>query len=365
MKYPAVEINLFKIRTNTKIITKLCKKYGIDVVGVTKVANGSIEVAKAMIEGGVKIIGDSKIDNLKIYNRLPAKKMLIRIPMISEANEVVKYADISLNSEIDVIKAISKAAVNWGKVHDVVLMIDVGDLREGVFYEDEIMETVREIVNLKGVRLIGIGTNLTCFGAIMPTEENLGQLVRIKDNIEKNFNIHLETISGGNSSSLCLIENGQMPKEINQLRLGTALILGLIEVTWTRIPGTYIDAFRLIAEIVEIKKKPSKPIGKTAIDAFRNTPVFEDKGEMIRAICAIGKQDCDPQFMKPEDERIEILGSSSDHLILDITQCKYDYKVGDKVAFILDYVAILRCMTSTHVEKIYVDNKEESLCMIS
>lgn len=365
MKYPVIEISLSKIRKNTEIITNICKEYGIQVVGVTKVFSGSIELAKTFIEGGVEIIGDSKINNLKIYQSLPAKKMLVRIPMISQAKDVVKYADISLNSEIEVIKALSREALNMDKIHEIILMVDVGDLREGIFDENEVMEVVEEIIKLRGVKLIGIGTNLTCFGAIVPTKENLGKLIDIRDKIESKFNINLEVISGGNSSSLSLIQKGQMPREINQLRLGTALILGLIEVTWTRIPGTYIDAFKLIAEIVEIKKKPSKPIGEVAIDAFRNTPTFEDKGDMIRAICAVGKQDCDPQFMIPEDERIKILGSSSDHLILDITKCKDDYKVGDKISFLLDYVAILRCMTSPHIDKIYVENKEEIICMIS
>lgn len=355
MKYPIIEINTFKIRKNTEIITRMCKNLGINVVGVTKVSNGSVELAQAMVKGGVKILGDSRLNNLRNYQNILVKKMLLRLPMISEAFNVVKLADISLNSEIEVIKVLSKEAEKIGKVHEVILMVDVGDLREGFFYEYEIMETVEDILKLKGVKLIGVGTNLTCFGAIIPSKENLGKLVAIKDSINKKFDINLEIVSGGNSSSLFLIQNGKMPQGINQLRIGTGLILGLIEVTWTRVPNTYIDAFKLITEIIEIKEKPSKPIGEVAMDAFRNTPIFEDKGEMKRAICAVGKQDCDPQFMIPEDENIKILGSSSDHLILDITKSQYDYKVGDKLSFVLDYVAILRCMTSSHVRKVYID----------
>lgn len=115
-----------------------------------------------------------------------------------------------------------------------------------------------------------------------------------------------------------------------------------------------IDAFKLIAEIIEIKEKPSKPIGEMGIDAFRNTPTFEDKGIRKRAICAVGKQDCEPKFMYPEDKNIEVLGGSSDHLILDITDCRNTYEVGDTISFVLDYVSIIRGMTSTHVNKIYV-----------
>lgn len=355
MSYPAIEINLSKIRENTKVITNLCKDYGIDIVGVTKVSNGSIEIAQAMIQGGIKIIGDSRLGNLKNYEDLSVKKMLVRLPMMSEVGEVVRLCHISLNSEIETIKALSIEAQKAGKIHEIILMVDVGDLREGIFDEEEIVETVKEILKLKGIRLIGLGTNLTCFGAIIPSKENLGKLVTIRDNINKEFNIDLEVISGGNSSSLCLIMNGEMPKGINQLRLGTSLLLGLIEVIWTRIPNTHVDAFKLIAEIIEVKEKPSKPIGEIAMDAFRNVPTFEDKGQMKRAICAVGRQDCEPDFMIPEDERISILGCSSDHLILDITHCHKDYEVGDKMTFILDYIGILRCMTSAHVRKIYVN----------
>jgi predicted amino acid racemase len=355
MDYPCIKVNLGKIRENVRIVTNICKSKGIKVVGVTKATSGSIEVAKAMVEGGVQIIGDSKLINLKRFQHIPVKKMLIRLPMISEIKDLVKFVDVSLNSEIEVIRAISHEAEKNNKIHKIILMIDVGDLREGIFEENEVMMAVKEILKLKGIKLIGIGTNLTCFGGIIPSKENLGKLIDIKKKIDDKFGIKLDVVSGGNSSSLCLIENKKMPKGINQLRLGTSLLLGLIEVTWTKIPNTYDNVFKLVTEIIEIKKKPSKPIGKIAMDAFRNTPVFKDKGIMKRAICAIGKQDCEPRFMIPEDEKISIIGSSSDHLILDITDCDYNYRVGDKISFILDYVAILRSMTSPYVKKVYVE----------
>lgn len=356
MEYPRIEIELDKIRHNAKVLTEICNKHGVDVVGVTKVSSGSIELAQAMIDGGVQILGDSKLANLAKYKDLPAKKMLLRLPAMSEVKALVEIADVSLNSEIKTIKAISTEAKKAGKVHEIILMIDVGDLREGIFYENEskIMETVEQILDLEGVHLVGIGTNLTCYGAIIPSEENVGKLVQIRKKIEDEFEIDLEVISGGNSSSLCLIQHEELPEGVNQMRLGTSIILGLVEVTWTKIPNTYEDAFKLKTEIVEIQEKPSMPIGEVAMDAFRNVPTFEDKGIMKRAICAIGKQDTDPQFMLPEDEKMCVLGSSSDHLILDITNCEKNYEVGDVLSFTLDYVAILRCMTSPYVEKVYI-----------
>jgi len=356
LQYPFIEVNLKKIRHNAKVVTDICKEHGVNPVGVTKVSSGSIELAQAMMDGGVNILGDSKIANLEKFKDMPAKKMLLRLPAITEVERLVKFVDVSLNSEIKTIEAISKEALNAGKVHEIILMLDVGDLREGIYYENEdlILETAGQILDLKGVKLTGIGTNLTCYGAIMPSKENVGSLVGIKEKIQDKFNIELDVISGGNSSSLCLIQNEELPEGINQMRLGTSIILGLVEVTWTMIPDTYNDAFKLKAEIVEIQNKPSLPKGEVAMDAFRNVPTFEDKGMMKRAILAIGKQDTEPEFMLPEDKNIKILGSSSDHLILDITNCDKVYEIGDILSFTLDYVAILRCMTSPYVERVYI-----------
>lgn len=357
MSYPRLEICLGKITHNTKIMVDICKRLGIDVVGVNKVSCGSNKIAQAMVDGGVKIIADSRIENLKKIKDIKTKKMLLRLPMISRAEEVVEYADISLNSELKTIRKLSEIAVRKNKIHEVILMVDVGDLREGIFYEEDVLELVSQIINLNGIKLIGIGTNLTCFGGVIPSRENMSKLIKVRNAIEKKYDIRLNVLSGGNSSSIHLIQKGEMPREINQLRLGTVLILGTVEVNNSRIEGTYNDAFKLIVEVVEIKGKPSKPIGEIGIDAFGHIPVFEDRGIRKRAICAIGKQDIDLDWMVPEDKNVIILGGSSDHLILDITDSDRKYEVGDKITFILNYVAILKAMTSEYVNKVYIENE--------
>lgn len=357
MSYPRLEICLGKITHNTKIMVDICKRLGIDVVGVNKVSCGSNKIAQAMVDGGVKIIADSRIENLKKIKDIKTKKMLLRLPMISRAEEVVEYADISLNSELKTIRKLSEIAVRKNKIHEVILMVDVGDLREGIFYEEDVLELVSQIINLNGIKLIGIGTNLTCFGGVIPSRENMSKLIKVRNAIEKKYDIRLNVLSGGNSSSIYLIQKGEMPREINQLRLGTVLILGTVEVNNSRIEGTYNDAFKLIVEVVEIKEKPSKPIGEIGVDAFGHIPVFEDRGIRKRAICAIGKQDIDLDWMVPEDKNVIILGGSSDHLILDITDSDRKYEVGDKITFILNYVAILKAMTSEYVNKVYIENE--------
>jgi len=354
MDYPRIEINLSKLKHNVKTITDKCKENGIKVAGVTKVFCADKKLVKAYVDGGVSYLADSRLQNFQRLKDFSLPKILLRLPMISEAEEVVKYADASLNSEIETIRALSREAVKIGKKHEIILMVDLGDLREGYFYEDDLYKSAEEIKKLEGVELIGIGTNLTCYGGVIPTPENLGRLVEIKKNLEKNHDVKLKIISGGNSSSIPLLYDGTIPEGINNLRLGESLVLGRETAYGKDIEETFNDVFKLVIEAIEIKDKPSLPVGEIGKDAFGNVPVFEDKGIRKRMICAIGRQDLLPDDITPYDKEITVIGSSSDHLILDITNSKIKYKVGDKLEFGLKYGGILRGMTSEYVKKVYV-----------
>lgn len=353
--YPRVEISLNKIRHNAKKLITLCNNNGINVAVVTKVFCGIPEIAKVLVESGASILADSRVENLKRMQSIDAPKLLLRLPMISQAEEVVEFADISLNSELDTIKELSKKAIEKDLLHKIILMIDLGDLREGIFDENEIFQCIEEILKLEGIKLIGIGTNLTCYGGVIPNQENLYRLVRIKENIENKLGIKLEIVSGGNSSSLYLLEEKEgIPQGINQLRLGESIVLGRETAYGNKIEDTYEDCFRLVVEIIEMKEKPSLPIGDIGMDAFGNKPVFQDRGIRKRAICAIGKQDISIDNIFPEDDNIIILGGSSDHLIIDVTDCLNNYGVGEKVFFRLNYGGILSTLTSEYVKKVLI-----------
>ena len=353
--YPRLEINLSKLQNNVKVLNNMCKAQNIDIAIVTKSFCANTKIVEAICKEDISYLADSRISNLKKMKDFAPQKILIRIPMISEAKEVVEYADISFNSEIETILQLEQECLRQDKTHKVVIMVDLGDLREGYFNENEIYNAIEIIQKLKKIKLIGIATNLTCYGAIIPTPTNLNRLVEISNNIKEKYSIDLEIISGGNSSSIHLVENKQMPKEINNLRLGEVVLLGKETAYGQKVNNCENDAFKLVCEVIEIKNKPSLPIGEIGVDAFGNKPHYEDKGIRKRAIIAIGKQDIvDNTSIKPVDKDIEILGSSSDHMILDITNSQKTYQIGSKVEFTLTYGSILSTCTSEYVEKFFI-----------
>ncbi|HEX3028404.1 MAG TPA: ornithine racemase Orr [Clostridia bacterium] len=351
---PRIEIDLDKIRYNTREVVGKCSKYNISVTGVTKVFCGDIDIAGAMVEGGVKALADSRVENIMKLKDLNVDKVFLRLPMHSEIQEIVRYADYSLNSEYDTIARISKESIKQKKIHNVILMVDLGDLREGVWYE-YVDEIVREIIKLEGITLAGIGTNLTCYGGVIPSFENLSLLSRIAEGIRRKYKISLPVVSGGNSSSLHLVYEGSIPGGINNLRIGEAIALGRETAYGEKLDNLYDDIFTICGEIIEIKKKPSMPLGNVGVDAFGRKPQFTDIGDRYRAIAAIGRQDIDYQNMTPADSDIVIVGASSDHLIVDITDCSKQYRVGDEIRFKMAYGCLLRSMTSMYVKKVIIN----------
>jgi predicted amino acid racemase len=354
--YPRIVINLKKLKNNLYKTIEMVKASGHSLMIVTKGCCADMEVYKLLEESDVDYLADSRIQSLKKYEGTKKERVLLRLPMISEVDEVVRYADMSLNSEIDTIIRLNEAAEKQGKKHKILLMIDLGDLREGVFFknENEIYHITEEILKLANIELYGIGVNLTCYGAVIPTKENLSYLVETAEKIERKFNIKLKMISGGNSSSVYLIGRNELPERINNLRVGEAFLLGNETSYGKMLEGFYDDAFIFEAEIIELKKKQSIPVGETGVDAFGSKPVYEDLGIIKRAILAAGRQDIDPEGMHPIDSEIYVLGASSDHLILNVDNSQEDYKVGGIVKFKLNYSSLLRAATSPFVEKVYI-----------
>ncbi len=373
MSGPYVTIDLEKIQDNARVVTDLCRNSGIEVTGVTKVTCGMPTVARAMLAGGVTSIGESRMENIRRLkvSGVNAPVMLLRIPPLSAVDEIVTSVDISLNSELSIITALSEAAARRGIVHDIILMVDLGDLREGI-WPDDLIPIVSEAVKLSGVRIVGLGTNLSCYGGIIPTCTNMEMLVYYADEIEKRFGITLRYLSGGNSSSLSLIAGGAMPARINHVRIGEGILLGRETVERQPWPGTSQDAFVLKAEVIELKEKPSIPIGERGQDAFGGKPAFGNgasghlegaRREMVRAILNVGREDIVLEGIEPIDGRLSILGASSDHLILDVTKAAGAVALGGELEFLMNYGALLAAMTSSYVEKRPIMRAEDTKSM--
>ena len=358
--YPRVEINLNHLQHNVSEVVRRCDECGIRIAGVIKGATGLPPVAKAFDQGGAAWIASSRLEQIKDAIDAGIKKpmMLIRIPMLSEVPKVVELTDYSLNSEMVVIEAINEEAAKQGKVHNVILMADMGDLREGFWDKDEMAEVALHIdKNLKNIHLAGIGTNVGCYGSILPTKEKLEELVQVAEKIEAKIGRELEIISGGATSTLMRIWDGNVPERINMIRVGEGILLArdLEECYGYDMSSLFRDCFRLKAEVIEVKRKPSHPIGEIGLDAFGHKVQYVDRGMRDRALLGMGKVDYgDWQELLPMENGIEILGASSDHTIVDIEEAEKKYEVGDIMTFDVSYAMLVYITNCRNVNIEYV-----------
>lgn len=360
MARPCLQVNLRKIEENARTITGLCAARGVAVAGVMKGCSADPAVTRAVAGGGVAQLASSRLSQLRRIRALcpDVPTMLIRIPMLSEAEDLVRYCDYSLQSEDEVLQAANRAALTQGRQHKVVLMYDVGDLREGKTTQEEVLRQALLAEQLPGLILAGVGCNLNCFSAICPSRENLSDLVSLARKIESAIGRKLEIVSGGSTTSIPLMLREGLPAGINHLRVGEGILIAQdFKPVWdTEIPGLHLDTMILEAEVVEAGVKLTRPRGEQTKNGFGVTPGFTDRGPRARVIAAVGAADLgDVTQLIPLDERLQVLGGSSDHIIVDTDACPGEYPVGSILRFRIAYQAMVYAFQSPDVEKVYLE----------
>lgn len=281
--------------------------------------------------------------------QIAAPMTLIRTPMLSQVDQVVALTDVSFNTEIDVIRKLSSAAKKTNSTHGIVLMVELGDLREGIM-PLLLEKTVRAVLRLPNITFMGIGTNLACRSGVSPDRHNMAELSTLADSIDATFGPIVKIVSGGNSANLEWALSGADTGRINNLRLGEAMLLGCDPLHRKPIKGLHTNAITLVAEVIELKNKPSQPWGNIAQAAFGKVKPNMNTGNITQAILAIGRQDTDPDGLVPP-LGLKILAASSDHLVVNASNYRGIIKVGTEIPFQLDYSALLRAMTSPFIPR--------------
>lgn len=356
---PKLIVDLNKLRSNIEKVQRMCHDNGVEIAGVIKGFTGLPECAMQFERCGCRFMASSRLEQLEPLKEygIQTPMMMIRVPMISEAADVVRITDISLNSSVEVLKELNKQARLQDKKHQVILMADLGDLREGFWDKDELVEAALMVeYDLHNLELAGVGTNLGCYGAIVPTREKEEELIEIAERIEEKIGRELEFISGGATSALTTMIDGQLPDRINLLRLGEGIILAvdLQDIWGYDMSYLYNDVFTIRAEVLEVRNKPTHPIGKIMIDCFGKTPTYEDRGIRRRALVGIGRVDYgSPDDLKTKNENIQVVGASSDHTILDVEDAG-DIRVGDTVDFKVCYANLVYLTSSDNMNIVYI-----------
>lgn len=350
-----ITFNTKKLKENYQYLENLFQKEQIDWAIVAKLLCGNRLFLEQVLNLGISEICDSRISNLKTIKsiRPDVQTVYIKPPAKGNVKQVLKYADVTFNTEFDTIQMLSNAAVEMGKNHKIVIMIELGELREGVI-RDEFIDFYSKVFELPNIEVTGIGTNLTCMYGVLPNQDKLIQLCLYKQLVEAKFNKNIPYISGGASVTIPLIEKGMLPKGVNHFRIGETLFLGTDVYNNKPFEAMHNDVFKLYAEIIELNEKPVLPSGELGFNLNGEKKDFDESlmGEQsFRAIVDVGLLDVESAHLTPVDSTIDIVGASSDMLVIDLKENSKNLKVGNFIEFEMDYMGILRLMNSNYIEK--------------
>lgn len=359
-------IHTKKIQDNIKYLSGYFHSHNIDWSLVTKVFSGDKEFLKYVLTDevieNINSIGDSRLTSLKNLKAVNPKMHTIYIkpPAKMYADDIVKYADISLNSSYTTILALNEAAGKVDKIHQIIIMVELGELREGVL-GTELINFYESVFQLSNIEVIGIGSNLGCMYGVAPTYDKLLQLSLYKQLISGKFKKDLRYVSGGTSITLPLIETNTIPKDINHFRVGEAIFFGVSPLDNKQFKQLSTDTFEFCANIIELEEKSIVPDGvlsKGNIGHFADYHEKDVNETSIKAILDFGMLDVDHRDIEFIDEDLAFVGITSDMLVIDLgknitKEGKKKYSIGDKLYFKPNYMAVARLLNSKFINKKY------------
>jgi len=369
----SVIINLQALRRNFEVIVGMMRDQGASWSVVTKALCGHEETIKALHMLGARSVADSRLDNLRtIKQSVPTlEKWYLRLPHLSVVEDVVALSDVSLNSEIEIIRALGKEAARQGKTHSIVIMIELGDLREGIL-PGTLVKFYKGIFDLPNIQVLGIGAQIGCLAGAVPSVDQVAQLLLYRELLELKFNHKLPLISAGSSIFLPLLQEASLPRGMNHYRIGEALFLGTDLVHGGTLKGLRDDVILLEAEIAEIKQKSlvtlgetvhSQPFEPTVSDGDESQPMMPGQ-RGYRALVTVGQIDTDVAGLTPVNPAHQIAGASSDITVVNLGDDPGGLGIGDTITFKPNYSAFVRLMNDSYIAKKITPSLDEFATML-
>jgi predicted amino acid racemase len=354
-----LKTNRDALRHNHAELERRMAGHGVAYGIVTKLLCGNEALLAEVLALNPREVMDARTGNLKAVRSLDpnARTVYIKPPAPGNAAEVVRWADVSLNTELATLEALDREAALQGVVHGVIVMVEMGDLREGVMRE-RLLEWVGRALRFEHLRIEGLGTNFNCLNGTMPSEDKLWQLGLFRELVELRYGVDLRWVSGGTSVALPMLFDGQVPSAVNHFRIGEGLFFGRDLRAGRTFEGMRDDVFELEAEVIEVAEKPSEPSGPFGEDPFggRRDAATGPIGTARRAILDVGWLDLDPEFLEPMEDDVEIVDVSSDMTVVDVGSRGEPTRVGDKLRFKLRYMGALKLLNSDYIDKVVVDD---------
>lgn len=349
---PILRIDAAKLRSNLAYVKAECDRRGVALMGVVKGCHAHPGICRLFAEAGIAALGAARVRHAAPIAAAGCAPWMVALPPVHRAGDVARSFPVSFNSEAATLEALSAAAGAARVRHEVMLMVEVGDLREGVM-PGQVVEVARRCLELEhrffGFK--GLAAHFGCMSGLIPTPDSVGRLIHAAEAVQAALGRRPEALSVGGSDFLRLVEAGPLHPGITQVRMGYAMLLGKHPDSLDGHPRLVRDAVLFEAEVLEVKDKPSMPFGITGINAFGERLSFVDRGVRKRAVLGFGALETESRGLVPVLPGMELIGVNSNYSVYDVTDCPVEVLPGQRLRFRMNYKALAQAFHSGLVDK--------------
>lgn len=168
-----ITLNRTKLTHNYEFLDRMFRRHRIEWAVVVKLLCGNELYLREVLQLNPRQLCDARISNLKVVKKLSpdTETVYIRPAPLRNIAAVVRYADISFNTQVRTLKKLSEEAVQQGKIHKVVVVVELGERREGVM-RSQIVDFYEKVRVLPNLRIVGLGPISPVFRGCFPIGPN-------------------------------------------------------------------------------------------------------------------------------------------------------------------------------------------------
>jgi pyridoxal phosphate enzyme (YggS family) len=200
-----------------KQIDEVCKKINRDpkeVVLLAAIKDRTPAEIKEIFSAGVNIIGESKVQEMKMKIPLLPKKLRLDFIGHIQTNKVKDVVQtcflIHSVDSLHLAQEIDRQAKKIGKIQNILLEINVsGEKTKYGFKKEEIINLFPQLLELKNLKIMGLMTIAPYLKESEKSRPFLKDLRLLKKQLEVKFNVTLSELSMGMSNDYKIaIEEG-------------------------------------------------------------------------------------------------------------------------------------------------------------
>lgn len=345
-----------QILKNYRLADGLCKKNNVQLNVVTKFCLSAPDIVSALYnceDAPCAAISDSNMENflqlpLDVGARLTKCCIKMRLSDIQRFLEYPSYARPNriFVSDERLLEAVSQLPASVRP--DIVLIAETGDLKDGIPCDD----IPRLAERWASLPIMGVSANFACLSGILPDSVLVKRLALCAEEVQRVRGLDKPFLSLGGTVVHGLLEKTELLNLATEVRMGEGIFFGYDSSGGMALSGFERQTILLCGEVLEIREKDTAlQAGRTAGHSATGGEAVFMPGKRKRAVLDFGILAACADTIVPLDAEICVCGQTFDFTVIDITNSKKTYQVGDSIPFVTNYASASFAMMNRYIPR--------------